>query len=246
MFYANKIKSIKEKDKVLEIGPGSLPHSRSDVFLELSYDDEEQAKEQRGNAEKIDLNKPVIYYDGRRFPFEDNEFDYIICSHVLEHVDDVDYFISELKRVAPKGYIEYPRIYYDYLYNYNCHKNFILKKDNNIQWITKSDVNFEKFYPVHTLFYDLKHKNHFYHFERDLMHILFEGYEWDRNNINSIKVNNLKDVCLEISSAELPEINIEELYKQHFYEYIDIIFRELKRKPLKFLPNLLRGKYARK
>ncbi len=242
MFYPNKLISIKETHKVLEIGPGSLPHPRSDVFLELSFDNEEQARKQRGNAEKIDLGKPVVYYDGGKFPFKDNEFDYIICSHVLEHVDDVDFFVSELKRVAPRGYLEYPRIYYDYLFNYNCHKNFILKKEDTIHWITKDDVNFNMFYPVQTLFYDLKHKNHFYHFERDIAEILFEGDEWQRDNIKSLKTADIKDVCLEINKDSLPAINIEELYKQHFHEYKDIMFREFKRKPFKFIVNLVRGK----
>lgn len=246
MFFQDKLESIKETDKVLEIGPGSLPHPRSDIFLELSFENDERAREQRENAEIIELKKPVVYYDGGKFPFKDNEFDYVICSHVLEHVDNVDFFVSELKRVAPKGYLEYPRIYYDYLFNYNCHKNFILKKDDIIHWITKEDLNFNVFYPVQTLFYDLKHKNHFYHFERDVAKILFEGYEWQRENIKTLKTTDINDVCLKIDKETLPLIDIDNLYKQHFYEYLDIVFREIKRKPFKFLLNLIRGKYGKK
>lgn len=249
MFYPDKIKSIKETDKVLEIGPGSLPHPRSDIFLELNFESAEKEREQRGKAEKIEFSKPVVYYDGGAFPFEDNEFDYIICSHVLEHVDDVDFFLSELKRVAPKGYLEYPRIYYDYLFNYNCHKNFILKRDDIVYWMTKEDVNFNLFYPIQTFFYDVKHKNHFHHFEQKLNTYLFEGYEWDSNIIESKRTNDINDVCLKIDKKSIPVIEIqefEELYKNHFHEYISIMSRQFKRKPFKFLADVFRGKYGKK
>ena len=41
-------------------------------------------------------------------PFKDNEFDYIIASHVVEHVEDISYFLNELSRVGRRGYIEIP------------------------------------------------------------------------------------------------------------------------------------------
>jgi SAM-dependent methyltransferase len=41
------------------------------------------------------------------YPFQENEFDLIICRHVIEHVPDVMAFITELHRVAkPNGRIE--------------------------------------------------------------------------------------------------------------------------------------------
>ncbi len=36
-------------------------------------------------------------------PFEDNSFDVVIASEVLEHVDDVDISLSEISRVIKKG-----------------------------------------------------------------------------------------------------------------------------------------------
>jgi ubiquinone/menaquinone biosynthesis C-methylase UbiE len=39
----------------------------------------------------------------------DNEFDFIITSHVLEHVEDPIFFLNEIQRVSSKGgYIEVP------------------------------------------------------------------------------------------------------------------------------------------
>ena len=39
----------------------------------------------------------------------------MIASHVLEHVEDVDFLIKELERVSTKGYIELPTILEDNL-----------------------------------------------------------------------------------------------------------------------------------
>lgn len=36
-------------------------------------------------------------------PFDDNSFDFFICSHVLEHVEDDDLALSELYRITKKG-----------------------------------------------------------------------------------------------------------------------------------------------
>ena len=37
------------------------------------------------------------------YPFADNEFDEIICRHVIEHVPDVMAFVSELHRITKPG-----------------------------------------------------------------------------------------------------------------------------------------------
>lgn len=40
------------------------------------------------------------------YPFKDNSFDEVYCSHVLEHVDDLIKVLSELRRItAPRGKI---------------------------------------------------------------------------------------------------------------------------------------------
>lgn len=45
------------------------------------------------------------YSPAEKLPFPDNYFDYILARHVLEHVDDVDKTLGEIKRVTKKGAI---------------------------------------------------------------------------------------------------------------------------------------------
>jgi len=44
----------------------------------------------------------------KKLPFKDNEFDFVIASHVIEHVEDFQFFITEIERVSKQGYIELP------------------------------------------------------------------------------------------------------------------------------------------
>ena len=54
------------------------------------------------------LDKKFIRLIEKKLPFKDKEFDFVVASHVMEHVEDIDFFIKELERVSKKGYIELP------------------------------------------------------------------------------------------------------------------------------------------
>lgn len=137
MFFPKLIQSIKASDRVLEIGPGGSPHPRSDIFLEYEFDSPTLTEAQRGYDKPLVTDKPIIYCRSQEFPFEDQEFDYILCSHVIEHVLDVDQFVSEICRVGKAGYLEYPTIYYEYMYNFPEHTTFIKHKDSTLFWMPK-------------------------------------------------------------------------------------------------------------
>jgi SAM-dependent methyltransferase len=47
-----------------------------------------------------------VFYDGKKFPFPDNQFDSVLTNQVLEHVFNPTEFLSEINRVLkPKGYL---------------------------------------------------------------------------------------------------------------------------------------------
>lgn len=41
----------------------------------------------------------IIYYDGKKLPFDDGSFDHVLCTEVLEHVADPLAFLADLRRV---------------------------------------------------------------------------------------------------------------------------------------------------
>lgn len=117
--------NIKPGDYVLEIGGGHNPKTRADVLCDkFIYDDL-----QRGG--KIVADRPIVAADGQYLPFADKAFDYVICSHVLEHVDDAELFLKEIMRVAHRGYIETPSEVGERVYGWPYHKWYVnLDKDN--------------------------------------------------------------------------------------------------------------------
>lgn len=195
MFFPEKIKSIKNGDKVLEIGPGGTPHPRSDVFLEKIFENENEKEGQRGYAPKLETSKQIFYYKGGAFPFASKEFDYVICSHVLEHVEDVDSFTKEITRVGKRGYIEFPTIYYDYIYNFPEHLTFLLWKNNKISWIPKEGSDLKNFQVIHDFFY-LSLIKGYSSLVNDLKEYFFQGFEWDKFLFTE-KVNDISDVVYE-------------------------------------------------
>ncbi|MDB3872051.1 class I SAM-dependent methyltransferase [Candidatus Pelagibacter sp.] len=60
-------------------------------------------------------DKKFIRLTEKKLPFKDKEFDFVVASHVMEHVEDVDFFIKELERVSKKGYVELPTKFEDNL-----------------------------------------------------------------------------------------------------------------------------------
>jgi len=60
-------------------------------------------------------NKKFTKLIEKKLPFKDKEFDFVMASHVMEHVEDVEFFIKELERVSKQGYIELPTMLEDNL-----------------------------------------------------------------------------------------------------------------------------------
>jgi SAM-dependent methyltransferase len=186
MFFPERITGINDNDFVLEIGPGGNPHPRADVFLEKIYSSEQEYSRQRGGIGRAIDNdgmingKKVVLYDGNSFPFADKCFDYIICSHVLEHVSDPEGFMNEVFRVGKKGYFEYPRIYYEYLYNIPEHVTLLRYSSNVLRYCSKSDISiFVDYRSIQKFMLKSMEYGYVNLIERN-KDIFFESFEWDK------------------------------------------------------------------
>lgn len=200
MFFKDRIVSILPTDKVLEIGPGATPYYRSDVFLEKKFASEDDLIAQSGLVGLLKTDKPVFTYDGDTFPFKDKEFDYVVCSHVLEHVDDVDKFLNEVQRVGKKGYLEFPTVYYDYLYNFNVHTQFLMYRNDVVYWMPKAESNLSAFLPVQEFFYKSASEN-YHKMTDDFSRYFFQGFEW-KGTIASKRVQTLNEVVYELAKVD--------------------------------------------
>jgi uncharacterized protein YbaR (Trm112 family)/SAM-dependent methyltransferase len=119
---------ISPSDKVLEIGSGNNPNPRSNVLCDRFVNDNGQ----RAGKFSIVIDRPLIVGDGYKLPFADKSFDYVIASHILEHMERPEKFVAELVRVAKAGYIEVPSIYAERLFGWNFHLWYCQKIKNGI------------------------------------------------------------------------------------------------------------------
>ena len=204
MFFPERIRGMTPRDRVLEVGPGGTPHPRADVFLEKEFSDTDVAKGQRGHSAPLVSDKPIVHYDGSRFPFQDGEFDYVICSHVLEHIDNVDAFVGELTRVASRGYVEFPTIYYDYLYDFPEHPIVVFYRDDVIYWIPKCETCLPAFRPVTRMFYASLAAGHTGIIDA-LAPCLFQGFEWE-GTLKTQRTRDLYDVCYAPDAWTMPMV----------------------------------------
>lgn len=93
--------SEKKSNKILEIGPGRFPHYNFDKnkLLNKYYFYEKNDKNISYLKKK---NKDFFFFKSMK-SIPNFFFDKIICSHVLEHVEDPQKFILKLKSFLKKG-----------------------------------------------------------------------------------------------------------------------------------------------
>ena len=140
--YIEKILSENPKWKILDIGCGYGANKYATTVSDI-----------------LDLsnhytNKSFIKITEKKLPFKDKEFDFIIASHVAEHVEDISFFLNELARVGKKGYIEVPTRLEDNLVfeNKKAHIWHLVFDDVNSQInISKKQQYFEPVLTVGTI-----------------------------------------------------------------------------------------------
>jgi len=96
------LNSILPDDIVLDIGSGNNPINRANILADFSPDDNFHRS---GNLKE---DKPVIICSVERIPVKQKMIDFVLCSHVLEHVNNPSIACNELQRIARRGYVETP------------------------------------------------------------------------------------------------------------------------------------------
>lgn len=85
------------RGRVLDVGCGAQPYRHlldaTTAYVGLEIDT--TVNRVRGLADH--------YYDGLHMPYDDGEFDGVLCNQVLEHVFDAEIFVAEMARVLRPG-----------------------------------------------------------------------------------------------------------------------------------------------
>ncbi|MGD9212717.1 MAG: methyltransferase domain-containing protein [Desulfobacteraceae bacterium] len=133
---------INKDDVVLEIGPGGKPHFRSNVICDKFQNDNTERGEDPLKKGKAFL----VLGDAENLPFKDKSFDYVIASHLLEHLYNPQDFFFEIIRVGKSGYIETPTIISEKIKSIKYHVNFVKadKQKNEIEVIRKTHWSFDQ------------------------------------------------------------------------------------------------------
>ncbi|MEA2387439.1 MAG: hypothetical protein QOG41_212 [Thermoleophilaceae bacterium] len=97
---------LTEDDLVLDVGGGRSPLRRADWVIDLLAYEEAGAPDDARFTADTWVQRDIC--DREPWPFEDDHFDFAVCSHVLEDVRDPIFACSELVRVARAGYVEVP------------------------------------------------------------------------------------------------------------------------------------------
>lgn len=93
--------------KVLEIGPGEQPWWRANHYCDIV------------ERPAIPADKFTLIGDASALPFEDKAFDFVLMSHVMEHVVDPLAVAEELSRVAKSGVIVCPSPFKEGLFGFH-------------------------------------------------------------------------------------------------------------------------------
>ena len=130
--YIDNLLSQNPHWKILDIGCGYTAHNNATVICDVQ------------DLSSFYKDKKFIQLNDNNLPFSDKEFDFVIASHVIEHVKDVNFFVKELERVASKGYIELPTILEDNLVfeNKNDHLWHMEFNDDENELIISKKIQF--------------------------------------------------------------------------------------------------------
>lgn len=179
---------------VLDVGSGGRPYPRSDILL-----DRLTGAEHRCGEDMMIDGRTAVFGDATKMPFKDKVFDFVISSHILEHIAEPEVFIKELQRVGRAGYIETPNAIFERLYPYSIHCLEVLLIDGQLRIYKKKAEVEDSFLGTQRILKDDPNWARFFSEAPDMFHV---RYYWE-NSINFVVLNP------EVSCAWIERINQE-------------------------------------
>lgn len=178
---------------VLDVGSGSCPLPRSDVLLDrLSL-----AQHRCGSA--LVADRPLVLGNAMRMPFRDGAFDFVVASHILEHMTAPEIFLEELQRVARAGLIEVPNACYEALHPYCIHcLAIVVFRGKLLIWKKRSRAEL----PLLERARPLYEKKQWYRFFKNNPALFHERFFW--KGTIAYEVMNPQETCDWLAEVEHP------------------------------------------
>ncbi|MBF0468531.1 MAG: class I SAM-dependent methyltransferase [Desulfamplus sp.] len=132
--------------RILDVGGGANPFRFASVVVDMDYGFGNSHRDGSDASVKRD-GSSYVQADIHSLPFKDNFFDFVICLHVLEHVDYPARACQELMRVAKAGFLETPRKWTEYYAGHPTHRWLVDSVDGCLTFepVTYNDSPFMNF-----------------------------------------------------------------------------------------------------
>lgn len=144
--------------RVLDVGSGHNPHPRANVLIDKCT---VGSADRLGRAAVVPSGRTFIVADACAMPFGDGAFDFVICSHVAEHIENPDVLCSELNRVSAAGYLETPSRFTEKARPQPVHRWFVSVADGILVFDEKPECGFTRWYQrlfFSLYFYNVPHQ----------------------------------------------------------------------------------------
>jgi len=171
--------NIAPNDLVLDIGSGGWPFKRANHLADKYPDTTTHRVEAMVRDER-----PFFEVDLERLSFGDHAYDFVFCSHVLEHLDNPGQAMRELMRVGRRGYIEVPTRLSDAMFNFtrlpNHHRWHGMVLGDTLVLVEWNDWERRD---LGNHFFDALHspyKNAFQDFFERNRDLFFTSYHWEK------------------------------------------------------------------
>ncbi|CEG13819.1 Methylase/methyltransferase [groundwater metagenome] len=83
--------------RILDVGCGIKPYEflfKNSEYIGIDIE---------GGGHREEYKKVDKYFDGKNIPFQNDYFDLVICTQVIEHTLEYEYLLKEIHRVLKKG-----------------------------------------------------------------------------------------------------------------------------------------------